>query len=116
MSKFKREVVHGQPIQIGSHEVVPEAEVWSWQLKDVTLPGRFEQDGSIETGQRVSVLGALWTWVRPTALIERDARQTRRIRIVDRNRKLELILLMAGVLLPIVLNAAALLARPHSQR
>ena len=101
MGKLRREIIRGQPIRIGSHAVVPEAEVWSWQTKEVVIG----QAG------HVSGRGALIAWARPTALIDRAARRTRRVPIRDRNRQLELILLAAAVLLPIVLSAAGNLLR-----
>lgn len=55
--------------------------------------------------------GVSYTHTRPTVLVDRSAGEERRIKIVDRNRQLEWILLIAAILLPIVLNAVASLAR-----
>jgi hypothetical protein len=99
--KPKREVVHGQPIIVGKREVVPEAMIWSWHTKEAV----------IGQPQQVSFKGALIVHARPTALLERFDGHTRRIHIIDRNRRLERLLLIAAVLLPIVLNTAASLLR-----
>jgi hypothetical protein len=37
MNGFKREVIQGQPLQMGDREIVPEAEVWSLQTKQIGL-------------------------------------------------------------------------------
>ena len=112
MSKLKREIVRGAPIRIGAREIVPEAEIWSWQMMNVTLPRRFDAEAASQP-ERAGGFGARWAWARPTALIERAGDRTCRLRIVDRNRQLEMLFVIAAVLLPIVLNAAARLAR-HS--
>ena len=112
MSKPKREIVRGTPIRFGAREVVPEAEIWSWQKMNVTLPHRFDAEAARQP-ERASGLGACWTWARPTALIEREGERTRRLHIVDRNRQIETLFVIAAVLLPVVLNAAARLARAN---
>ncbi len=106
---LKREMVRGQPLVVGEHEIVPEAVVWSWQRKDVTL----------KPDQSVSGYGVRWTWARPTALLDRAPEQTYRVPVVDRNRQLELWLLAAALVLPILLNVAVSLlqsARRHTAR
>ena len=110
MLKLKREIVRGAPVRIGAREVVPEAEIWLWQKMNVTLPRRFDAEAAGQP-ERASGFGARWAWARPTALIEREGDRTRRSRIVDRNRQIETLFVIAAVLLPIVLNAAARLAR-----
>ena len=104
--KPKRQVVHGPPITVGEREVVPEAVIWSWHTKEAI----------IGQSQQVSIKGALVVHARPTALIEHFGGHTRRIRIVDRTRRLEWLLLIAAVLLPIVLNTAASLLRQARSR
>ncbi len=83
------------------HEVTPEAEVISWQMKDAV----------IGSSANTPMWGLSFTHMRPTALIDRSAGDERRIKIVNRNQQIELILLIAAVLLPIVFNAVATLAR-----
>ena len=112
MSKLKREIVHGAPIRMGAREIVPEAEIWSWQKMNVTLPRHFDAEAAGQPEQ-ASGFGVLWAWARPTALIEREGNRTRRLRIIDRNRQLEMLFVIAAVLLPIVLNAATRLARSN---
>ena len=55
--------------------------------------------------------GMAFAQTRASGLTDRSGETERRIKIVDRNRQLELILLIAAVLLPIVLNAVASQAR-----
>lgn len=105
LAGLKRTIVHGAPIKIGAHEVTPEAEVISWQMKDAIIGGK----------STVPMWGVSFTHARPTALIDRSDGAERRIKIVNRNRQIELILLIAAVLLPIVLNAVVSLAR-HTRR
>ncbi len=101
LAGLKRKIVHGEPIKIGVHEVTPEAEVISWQMKDAV----------IGSSANTPMWGLSFTHMRPTALIDRSAGDERRIKIVNRNQQIELILLIAAVLLPIVFNAVATLAR-----
>src|SRR5512142_2727906 len=103
MSKLKRQIVRGLPIQLGAREVVPEAEVWSWQKMNVTLPRRFPAEAE-SPSERAMGFGLTWVWARPTALIDRTGGCVRRVPVVDRNRQIERLLLIAAVLLPIVLN------------
>jgi hypothetical protein len=86
---------------IGAHEVTPEAEVISWQMKDAV----------IGSSASTPMWGLSFSHAHPTALIDRSGGAERRIKIVNRNQQIELILLIAAVLLPIVLNAVASLAR-----
>ena len=99
---LKREVLRGQAIVVGDREIVPEAVVWSWQRKDVAV-----RDATHAAGW-----GVLWAWARPTAVFDRASDRTYRVAVIDRNRQLELWLLVAAVLLPILLNAVAALLRP----
>ena len=101
MSKFRRETLHGEPIRVGDHEIVPEARVWSWQTKEAVI-----HDAGHVSGRGIMIVRA-----QPTALIDRSPSAARRIRVIDANRRLELLLLIAAVLLPIVLNAAVILLR-----
>jgi hypothetical protein len=103
LAGLKRKIVRSKPIKVGAHEVTPEAEVISWQMKDAII-------GSTAT---VPMWGWSVTHLRPTALIDRSAGEERRIKIVNHTQQIELILLIAAVLLPIVLNAVASLARRH---
>jgi hypothetical protein len=98
---LKREVVRGQPIRWGAREVVPEAVVWSWQRMDATL----RQAGT------ATLLGGLFRWVQPTALLDCTPERTNRIPVNDVNHRLEVVLLIAALLLPIVMTAAANLLR-----
>lgn len=92
MNGFKREIIQGQPLQVGEHEIVPEAEVWSFQTKQMGLQGSGASGG-----------GVWWSWSRPTALIERGPDGTRRVRVNDVNLQFEIALLVAAVVLPLVL-------------
>ncbi len=93
MNGFKREVVQGLPLQVGDREVVPEAEVWSFQIKQMGLA-----DNSASGG------GVWWSWSRPTALIERGPAGARRVRITDVNLQLEIVLIVAALVLPVLLT------------
>lgn len=93
MNGFKREIIHGQPLQVGDREIVPEAEVWSFQAKQIGLKENAASGG-----------GAWWSWSRPTALIEREPEGARRVRINDVNLQLEIALIVAAVVLPLVLT------------
>jgi hypothetical protein len=106
MSQFKRETLRGEPIRVGDHEVVPEARVWSWQMKEAVIHAA---DHAAERG----------TWIvraRPTALIDRTGESTRRVPVIDVNRRLEVLLLITALALPIVLNAVALFVKPVKPR
>lgn len=92
MNGFKREIVQGQPLRAGEREIVPEAEVWSFQAKQLGLTEHDAAGG-----------GMWWSWTRPTALIERGPEGARRVRINDVNLQFELALLVAAVVLPLVL-------------
>jgi hypothetical protein len=93
MNGIRREIVRGQPLHLGDHEIVPEAEVWSWQARQLGLSGRGASGG-----------GTWWSWSRPTALIERVAGRERRVRIHDVNLQFEFALMVAAVVLPILLT------------
>src|SRR5512144_3013926 len=93
MNGFKREIVRGQPLQVGDREIVPEAEVWSWQAKQLGLSGPGASGG-----------GAGWSWSRPTALIVRSTGRERRVRVDDLNLQFEIALIVAGIVLPILLT------------
>lgn len=93
---LKREVVRGEPIKMGDREIVPEAVIWSWRRSEATLSQK----------NQAMLWGGLFRWARPTALFDRAADRTYRIPVSDVNHRLEALLLIAAVLLPIVLNAA----------
>jgi hypothetical protein len=93
MNGFRREIIHGQPLQAGEREIVPEAEVWSFQVKQIGLQ-KNTASGS----------GVWWSWSRPTALIERGPDGARRVRINDVNLQLEIALIVAAIVLPLVLT------------
>ena len=93
MNGFKREIIQGQPLQVGDREIVPEAEVWSFQVKQIGLQGNGASGG-----------GAWWSWSRPTALIERGREGARRVRIIDVNLQLEIALIIAALVLPLLLT------------
>jgi hypothetical protein len=93
MNGFKREVVQGQPLRAGDREIVPEAEVWSFQTKQIGLKGNSATGG-----------GVWWSWSRPTALIERGPEGARRVRVNDVNLQFEIALLVAAIVLPLVLT------------
>jgi len=93
MNGFKREIIQGQPLQVGDREIVPEAEVWSFQVKQIGLQGNGASGG-----------GAWWSWSRPTALIERGPEGARRVRIIDVNLQLEIALIIAALVLPLLLT------------
>ena len=93
MNGFRRETIQGPPLRVGDREFVPEAEVWSFQAKQIGL-----QKGGASGG------GAWWSWSRPTALIERRADGERRVRINDVNLQFEMTLLIAAIALPVLLT------------
>jgi len=93
MNGFKREIIQGPPLPAGDREIVPEAEVWSFQAKQIGLKENGAAGG-----------GAWWSWSRPTALIERGPAGTRRVRINDVNVQFELALLVAAIVLPLLLT------------
>jgi len=100
MNGFRREIQHGLPLQLGEREIVTEAEVWSFQAKQMSLKDSHAAGG-----------GALFMWARPTALIERDANTERRTPVTDVNLQLEIALLIAAIVLPIVLTIFTTWAR-----
>jgi hypothetical protein len=93
MNGLKRETIQGQPLRAGDREIVPEAEVWSFQTKQIGL-----KDNTASGG------GVWWSWSRPTALIERGPEGTRRVRVIDVNLQFESALLIAAIVLPLVLT------------
>lgn len=93
MNGFKRETVQGPPLPVGDRTIVPEAEVWSFQVKQIGLQEHGASGG-----------GAWWSWSRPTALIERGPEGARRVRINDVNLQLEIALIVAAIVLPVVLT------------
>lgn len=93
MNGFRRETIQGQPVRVGDREIVPEAEVWSVQAKQLGLQEHGTSGG-----------GVWWSWSRPTVLIERGPDGTRRRRINDVNLQLEIVLLVAAIVLPVVLT------------
>ena len=101
MKGFSREKVQGRSIHVGGREIVPEAEIWTFQTKQAT----------IGEGTHASGGGVFWGWAHPSALLERTNGQERRIQIVDYNRRLELALLIAAILLPVALTLTTRLAR-----
>jgi hypothetical protein len=93
MNGLKRETIQGQPLRVGDREIVPEAEVWSFQTRQLGLQGDSASGG-----------GAWWSWLHPTALIERGSRGERRVRINDVNLQFEIALLVAALMLPVLLT------------
>ncbi len=93
MNGLKRETIQGQPLRVGDREIVPEAEVWSFQARQLGL-----QHNSASGG------GAWWSWSHPTALIERGPHGERRVRINDVNLHFEIALLVAAIILPVLLT------------
>ena len=93
MNGLRRERLQGQPLQVGDREIVPEVEVWSFQAKQIGL-----KDSGASGG------GAWWSWSRPTALIERSPGGERRVRINDVNLQLEIALIIAALVLPLLLT------------
>lgn len=92
MNGLRRETIQGRPLQAGDREIVPEAEVWTFAAKQIGLKANTTSGG-----------GAWWSWSRPTALIERGPAGERRVRINDVNLQLEIVLLVAALVLPLVL-------------
>ena len=93
MNGLRREIQHGPPLQLGDREIVTEAAVWSFQAKQMSLTDHAASGG-----------GALFTWAHPTAIIERRAGTERRTPVADINLQLELALLIAAIVLPIILT------------
>jgi hypothetical protein len=93
MNGLRRQTIQGQPLRVGDRRIVPEAEVWSVQTKQLGL----NQSGT-------SGGGTWWSWSRPTALIEHGPEGERRVRINDVNLQLELALLVAAIVLPVLLT------------
>jgi hypothetical protein len=104
MNGFRREIQHGPPLQLGGREIVTEAEVWSFQAKQMSLKDSHAAGG-----------GALFMWARPTALIERESNTERRTPVTDINLQLEIALLIAAIVLPIVLTIFTTWARRSSK-
>jgi hypothetical protein len=92
MNGFKRETIHGRPWRMGDRDVVPEAEVWSLQSRQFGLQG----DGAAGRG-------VWWSWSHPTALIEHGPDGERRVPVHDINLRLEIALLSAALVLPLLL-------------
>ena len=92
MTGFKIETQHGSPLRVGDREITPEARVWSLHVKQLSL----SEDGA-------SGGGFHWSWSQPTALIERSADTTRRVRVRDFNLELEWALLLAAIVVPVLL-------------
>jgi len=93
MNGLRRETIQGQPLRVGDREIVPEAEVWSFQTRQLGLQEN-----------RASGRGVSWSWSHPTALIERGPNGERRVRINDVNLQFEIALLVAAILLPVLLT------------
>ena len=93
MNGFRREITHGRPLRVGDREIVPEAEVWSFQTKQLGLKEN-STAGS----------GVWWSWSHPTALIERGPAAERRVWIGDVNLQMEIALLVAAIVLPVLLT------------
>jgi len=93
MNGFRREIQQGPPLQLGDREIVTEAEVWSFQAKQMSLTDHNATGG-----------GTLLMWARPTAVIDRRADAERRTPVTDVNLQLEIALLIAAIVLPIVLT------------
>lgn len=93
MNGLRRETQLGQPLRVGDREIVPEAEVWSFQAKQIGLKENGAAGG-----------GVSWWWSRPTALIERGPGGARRVRINDVNLQLEIALILAAIVLPLLLT------------
>ncbi len=93
MNGLRRETIQGQPLRVGDREIVPEAEVWSVQTKQLGLNESGTSGG-----------GAWWSWSRPTALIERGPDGERHVRINDVNLQLEMALIVAAIVLPVLLT------------
>jgi len=93
MNGLRRERLQGQSLKVGDREIVPEAEVWSFQTKQIGL-----KENGVAGG------GAWWSWSRSTALIERGPQGTRRVRINDVNLQLEIALIVAAIVLPLLLT------------
>lgn len=100
MNGFRHEIQHGSPLHVGDREIVPEAEVWSLQMKQMTLADHQASGG-----------GVLLTWARPTALIDRNQTAERRWPVADINLQLEIALLIAAIVLPILLTIFTAWAR-----
>ena len=75
--------------------------IWSWQRADATL-GQHAQ---------AALRGGLFRWAQPTALLDRAPERTYRVPVSDINHRLEVLLLIAAALLPVVMNAAVSLLR-----
>jgi hypothetical protein len=93
MNGLKREMIRGQPLHVGDREIVPEAEVWSFQARQLGLQANAASGG-----------GAWWSWSHPTALIERGPNGEQRVRINDVNLQFEIALLVAAIMLPLLLT------------
>ena len=104
MNGFRREIQHGPSLQLGDREIVTEVEVWSFQAKQMSLTDHHAAGG-----------GALFLWARPTAIVERNADTESRTPVTDVNLQLEIALLIAAILLPIVLTIFTTWARRPSK-
>jgi hypothetical protein len=105
MNGLRREIQRSPALQLGDREIVTEAEVWSFQAKQMSL-----------TDDNAAGGGALFTWARPTAVIERSAGTERRTPVTDINLQLEIALLIAAIVLPIVLTIFTTWAQYRSSK
>ncbi len=105
MNGFRREIQHSPPLQLGEREIVTEAEVWSFQAKQMSLT---ETPGGGR--RRVVHVGA------PDRDHRTQAPDTeRRTPVTDVNLQLEIALLIAAIVLPIVLTIFTTWARRSSK-
>ncbi len=100
MNGLQRKTLRGEPLVVGDREIIPEARVWSLEFKQATVGGN-----------HVSGAGMHWFWARPTAVIDRLNGKERSIPIADWNLRLEITLLIAAIILPLLLTLATALAR-----
>lgn len=105
MNGLHRQIVRGEPLRVGDHEVIPEAQVWSLEFKQAAVSDKQMSGG-----------GFHWSWARPTALIDRSDGEERRIPVIDWNLRLEMLLLLAAISLPVILLALPALARQLLKR
>ncbi len=100
MNGFRREIQHSPPLRVGERTIVTEAEVWTFQAKQLSVAEHNATGG-----------GTLWTWMRPTALIDQSGGTEQRIPLNDFNWQLEVALIIAGIILPVLLTIFTTWAR-----
>jgi hypothetical protein len=101
MPVIHHRILQGEPIRVGSREIIPEAQVTWWMRRSGTVGM-----------DRLSGWGTGWVNIKPQALIERGPGFTRRIPIRDETARMLLGLAAGAVFVMFLAQIAARLAMP----